>query len=345
MGVTAITNTVVNKRFPNGTEWTLGTADILTSTLVGSFVKIKDNFYFLSGAGVYISETGIDWRLWALSDKRITALHFYKDIWIAGTTTGIYYSYDGIDWTIAQNTVGNNISEEIDFIGFNNGVFSTGRYYSVDGKTWERCVYGVPTPDIRFKNYNCIVNGKWVVSCGSSSGGRGDHKWSDDGITWKSFPSNLLTHQIPGISSLIYNDGIYIMAQANERHVYSYDFETWETVNAPANAIALGYINGIFVAGTTTIPMYSTDGINWLRCTTYPASIGGRYAINGPSIVLMRNRNTARLPIATYTTNGTEWNAVTGGATTALIDIDYFDGMWIARSGTSFYYSICWQPT
>lgn len=68
MGVTAITNTIVNKGFPNGTEWTLTQSGIQAEYGIRF---LNGAWYILGYNGIWKSQDGFTYTQWAFTDESV----------------------------------------------------------------------------------------------------------------------------------------------------------------------------------------------------------------------------------------------------------------------------------
>ena len=108
MGIKVITNPIVNKGFPNGTEWTRKTY-VSGSASASKIIYVKNKWWCCFYNSLYYSTNGIDWNLLSKTTAGISGNP--HSIWYVGnmfflttsSTFGFYVSADGNSYTKIEN--------------------------------------------------------------------------------------------------------------------------------------------------------------------------------------------------------------------------------------------------
>lgn len=342
MGVTAITNTIVNKGFPNGTEWTR----VLTDTYqTYAITKIDGYWYRCCSNGIYRSEDAINWIQWALSGETCCYLYYNKGLFLVATLDTYRYSEDnGATWIQASVSKTKSVYKSMEF---QQGIFSNGTKWSLDGKTWENCIPMLGEVGL-YRNM-FYAGGLWFKMEEPSSNTYRLY-YSYDGKSWTRFDGGIASNN--RVTDVLYCDGIWYFMTI--RALYSTkDLQTVDTTvtynQLSGSAFLISGQNNIFLRNGQYL-YYSTDkGATWIN----PPSVSGLTMKKGVLFyvnhVYIASGSLRTFWYTYYSTNGVDWIKFldTESATT----VAYEDGLWVMATINSdstenyIYTSIGWQPT
>ena len=319
--------------FPNGTQWTIGTGEI-----VGILALKYGNgtWFCVSHSGFYYSLDGKTWKPCDVElEYDIQIVDRYVDfgdgLWIVSNhSDGFYTSEDGITWTKLINS--EHMSTGGCGIKYANGLWiagsaTNGIFYSEDGKTW---VQSNITSDggqyISFEKGMYFCN-DWKM-----------HYYSYDGKTWESVPQS--NSELEYVN---YGKGLFV--GANHGFVYSTDGITWTQSNISMQYghayCPIVYESGLFVGSIVSNGIYySDDGKIWVQSNVTNVSVWGISKSNGIWVAT----TTAGIY---YSLDGKVW--VKSNISTYCgfgVPINK-DGIWVAS--TAYYesspcYSVTWEP-
>ena len=295
----------------------------------GKFVmvnRLSDN----SGSGIYTSTDGKTW----IKHNDQLGMHFdtvqyIDELWVAytkgtsGRNSGLWYSEDGINWSQSNINSGRvfGVSKST-----NKWVVihpTTGIYYSEDGKTYTLSnltgeeKYGV----IRYANGVFVYAYKDTV------------RYSENGEIWEKATLNDVS--ILDVTDVMYEDGIWVIANSHGGLMYSVDGKTWSPVNEIySRPRFLTYGDGTWVAygknSSSDYPIYSKDGMNWNKCNIAESNINKPVYADGIWIAPSGNG-------IFYSSDAADWYKI---ASTDNINFYHYlqniNGVW--RSGS--YYSV-----
>lgn len=338
MGVTAITNTVVNKRFPNGTEWTLAQEGVAPNPY--GIKTINGSWYALGRNGIWKSDDAFTWVQWAFAEQLVTSLIYVDDKFLAKIGNTIYYSQDnGGTWVEVAIPTSDNFFKII----YAKGVYSTGSAWSTDLINWTKTNLISNT----IRNFTSYSNGVWFAN-GTKSTSSSEKMWiSFDGKNY-TLPAS---YDGEFVSSIEYANGVWIAISA--RQIFrSIDAQNWELVyTGNSSFVMLAYGNGLWIAGVQSVPsraVYSTDnGKTWMTGIT---NLRGRYfpELKYRNGIWIGGNNNSTQNVY-WSIDGIHFNVINLHTTLDLLyfsTIDYSQGIWTAICNNGdIYTSIGWQPT
>ena len=288
-----------------------------SSFLDGSAIKSGTGYIYVPAALVDSYKTATNWSTYA---NQIRAIEDYPEV----------CSTAGKAWEQSSVTSGNQYH-----VVYANGLFiclgSSGKYHSVDGKTWKADLkdpssFSDEGHPIKF------ANGLWVL------GDRGTGLWySEDGITWtQSNVSNVY------VISVAYGNGMWVASDMTKVY-YSADGKTWS--EGSLSSVRLWFViygDGVFVAGSNGTGLYySEDGVSWSasNITTGTYEYFGDYA-NG-LFVIPGASTTKNVLVSTDGKTWQELSVIQNLKRPSFATIVHKNGLWVGgtNNATGFWYS------
>lgn len=330
MAITAITNTVVNKGFPNGTEWTLAQSYVNSEYGIRF---INNSWYILGANGIWKSDDASHYVLWAFEGETVTSLIFVNNKFIAKIGNVIRYSEDnGNTWVEVALPKHSNFNGLI----YAQGIYSIGAAWSIDLTNWTST--GLISNTLN--NYTFYKNGVWFA-VGTKSTASSERLWiSLDG---KNYNSTILEHGT--YVQVEYANGIWI-ARDQGKIFRSLDAQDWaEVYNGNVAFGGLTYGLGMWIAycrTSTSGAIYSVDnGELWRTGIT---NLRNRYNVsvkcaNG----IWVGGSSSSSQSSFWSLDGIHYNPI--NVNSHFTSIDYSRGIWTATTANNnVYISIGWQP-
>lgn len=295
----------------------------------GKFVMLQE-LSDGSGTAIYTSTDG---KMWVKhTDQlgmRFDTVQYIDELWVAytkgnsGKSSGLWYSEDGINWSQSNINSGRvfGIAKSANkWVAIH---LTTGIYYSEDGKTY---TLSNLTGE---KNYGVIryANGIFVYAYKDTV------RYSENGEIWEQATLNDVS--LLDVTDVMYEDGIWVMANSHEGLMYSVDGKTWSPVNEIyLRPRFLTYGDGTWVAygnnSSSEYPAYSKDGMNWNKCNIAESNINKPVYADGIWIAPSGNG-------LFYSSDAADWYKI---ASTDNINFYYYlqniNGVWHDGS----YYSV-----
>ena len=249
--------------------------------------------------------------------------------WATGTTGRVQYSTDRTTWHIVQTPAAGTLRSII---------FANGRYVAVGDKL---TILSSPTgtgdwtmhtnDPASTRNYQQVIyaDGKFVAV-----GGRGQAAYSTNGTDWTPVTMANVEMYCTGVA---WGNGVFVAAGELDGYyciATSPDAVTWTRryVSVGYGYKAVGFFNGLFIAGAVSELATSPDGVTWTRLTVPFQYIN--MTIQGIRVLNGRVFAYGNSGLVMSSTDGTDWTTHTTGMTYNIISLGYDnDRLLLFRSG------------
>jgi hypothetical protein len=197
-----------------------------------------------------------------------------------------------------------------------------GVYSSEDGVTWtQQSVFSGMGNDLAYGN------DIWV--CATRAG-----LWySEDGATW--LQSNVTS---TSFATVVFANGMWIAnpsTGAGAYLQYSADGKTWTATTVGwAGCNALYHDGSKWVAAQTNVWWTSKDGVSWTQVSSLPFGTNSIKQVDGLWVLASSFSSDGGVY---YSEDGATW--IKGNLNEQMYDVQYANGIWVARGHTAFYYS------
>lgn len=280
-----------------------------------------------------IAEAMDDWTPLAVADtvmKTPTDLTYANGaFWATGTTGRVQYSEDRTTWHIVQTPAAGTLRSII---------FAQGRYVAVGDKltilssttgTGDWTVHTTDAASTRSYKQVIYADGKFVAV-----GGRGQAAYSTNGTDWTPVTMPDVDMYCTGVA---WGNGLFVAAGELDGYyciATSPDAVTWTRryVSVGYGYKAVGFFNGLFIAGNVSELATSPDGVTWTRLT-----VPFQYAnmtIRGIRVLNGRVFTFGNSGLVMSSVDGSEWVTHTTGTTYHIVSLGYDnDRLLLFRSG------------
>ena len=229
---------------------------------------------------VSTSPDGVNWTVQTSLSTPIERIAFGNDIFVGFRNVGgegtfppfssIVVSSDGINWTSITLEIDCSLSA----IVYGNGVFvavgiNGAILTSNDGTNWSARFSTMTNANLGGLAYG---GGMWVAVGHEFNGPMFSAATifsSTDGVHWSGQPSGIGGD----LGNVAYGNGNFVITGYNGTILTSSDGVSWTTRNSgTTDPMNVSYINGVFVAISSTGLLASTDGVVWDRWGTIPGT-------------------------------------------------------------------------
>ncbi len=268
--------------------WTWESSVIYSDNLrfVDKLIYVNGSFWLNTqrggGAGLYISDDGLNWEMRNMGSGIINGVAYGNDTFVAvgggAGTFNVRTSPDGENWT-SHDT---GTISYLDNVTFGNGVFvysmmtdgdEVGLHYSATGTDWEEAeINGLVNSPYRIQNI-VFGNGVFVATgtYNSSLDGGPFVLVSEDGMSW----DRLEEDSLHWIDKLAFGDGLFVSATRQGQNFtiqYSEDGRNWtpQTMDILLWPDSLIFADGLWM-------LFSRDSGNntLLTAGSYEGPVGG----------------------------------------------------------------------
>jgi hypothetical protein len=282
----------------------------------GKFLAVSSSIFAFSSDGITWTVEPMDSSGWVCAAFALGKFH------VNGNEKTAISNPDRIAWRTATMPTSANWRA----IAYGNGkyvalVYNSNRVaYSADGINWTLTTLPISG------NWKAITYGNGRFVAVPSSGNI--CVVSDEGIYWfaRDLPTNGLW------DSIAYGDGKFVAVDSGStvRSAYSDDGNNWTAGTLPDNqewdAIAFG--GGKFVIMGDGEALYSTDGINWTKATTFPVRAYFVATAYGAGKFVSVSSHYGSV----YSVDGITWEAGTLSNIYEWTNIAYGNGKFVAVS-------------
>ena len=320
-----------------------------TSRTSGTTSSIQDLTYgsgggFVSAISIGSMSTSTDgttWTVYGPTQDTLTKISYdsTSNLFVVAGATGVYQtSSDGLAWT--PRTTGTTSTFSSLTYGGNQMVYTlnAGAWGAVAanagvGTTTNHSTFTTIGTGVRGQNITNIISDGTKFVIGYNSGGNVDTTY--DGI--------LVAQNAPvsfgSISSLAFENGLYIAGGSLGGLATSTDLTTWttQTSGTSSSILSIMYGNGVYMyTGANITLATSTDAITWTRKTTgiglNSTVLDIRGAYNNNTFVVAGGNGVASY-VQYSSDNGTTWLDAGLGVTSTIWSLIYGNGLWVAGGG------------